>query len=382
MSRQDTRPTGALPAATLTGRLYALRDRLLGDERFQRIAARSLITRGIARKNAKKAFDLCAGFVYSQVVAACVELRVFDLLAGHALTLDEIAAATGLHRARADCLIRAAIALELVSPRSHNRFGLATMGAAIAGNAGLKAMITHHRMLYDDLRDPVALLKGELGTGKLKSYWAYADRDRCALSEPDVAAYSRLMSQSQAMLAHEIIDAYAFARHRTMLDLGGGDGTFITTVAAACPNLKFQHMDLPPVIALAQARLAKSGISPRVSCHPGSFLSDPLPSGADLVTLIRIVHDHDDTSVEKIFSAARTALTHPGVLLIGEPLSGTAGAESMGDAYFGFYLMAMGQGRPRTKEELTGLLLRAGFASVREFPTRIPLLTRVIAAQT
>ena len=43
-------------------------------------------------------------------------------------------------------------------------------------------------------------------------------------------------------------------------------------------------------------------------------------------------------------------------------MSGTPGAEPITEAYFGFYLLAMGTGRPRTAEELAALLRQAGFA--------------------
>ena len=63
-------------------------------------------------------------------------------------------------------------------------------------------------------------------------------------------------------------------------------------------------------------------------------------------------------------------------------MSGTAGAEPMGDAYFGFYLLAMGQGRPRTSEELCALLLEAGFSHAQPRKTRRPMLCRLLVAET
>ena len=58
-----------------------LRDRLLASPGFQRTAAAFPLTRPIARRRARALFDLCAGFVYSQVLLACVRLRLFDILA-------------------------------------------------------------------------------------------------------------------------------------------------------------------------------------------------------------------------------------------------------------------------------------------------------------
>ena len=62
-------------------------------------------------------------------------------------------------------------------------------------------------------------------------------------------------------------------------------------------------------------------------------------------------------------------------------MAGTPGAEPVGDAYFGFYLLAMGSGRPRRADELHAMLGSAGFARVQELPTRRPLLARVLRAQ-
>jgi demethylspheroidene O-methyltransferase len=70
-----------------------------------------------------------------------------------------------------------------------------------------------------------------------------------------------------------------------------------------------------------------------------------------------------------------------GILLIAEPMAETLGAEPMGDAYFGFYLLAMGSGRPRSAQKLTEMLHGAGFSRIRAIPTRMPLQTCVILAR-
>jgi demethylspheroidene O-methyltransferase len=75
------------------------------------------------------------------------------------------------------------------------------------------------------------------------------------------------------------------------------------------------------------------------------------------------------------------ALPPGGHLLIAEPLAETRGAQRMGDAYFGFYLMAMRSGRPRSLETIEKMLHRGGFSGVRAVPTRVPLQTSLIVAQ-
>jgi demethylspheroidene O-methyltransferase len=253
----------------------------------------------------------------------------------------------------------------------------------MVGNPAVAAMVEHHAMLYADLRDPVALLRGEQRVTELGSYWAYAGTERPdGLASEQVAAYSALMAASQPLVAAEVLDAYPeLRRHRRLLDVGGGEGAFLTAAAARAPDLRVVLFDLPPVAERARARFAAAGLAHRAEAVGGDFHADPLPEGADVVSLVRVVHDHDDDAALAVLRAVRRALPADGVLLLAEPMSGTPGAEPIGDAYFGFYLLAMGRGRPRTPAELEGLLRAAGFGEIRLAATSTPLLTRLIVAR-
>ena len=95
---------------------------------------------------------------------------------------------------------------------------------------------------------------------------------------------------------------------------------------------------------------------------------------------MRVIHDHDDERVKRILASARQAITPAGVIIIAEPMAETPGAETIGDAYFGFYLLAMGRGRARTPTRLAELLIEAGFSAPKLIPTQIPLQTSVMIA--
>ena len=363
-------------------RWLAWRDRLLASPLFQRRAAAFVLTRPVARRHARELFDLVAGFVYSQVLLACVHLRLFDVLAEAPQTLERLAARLDLPADAARRLLAAAVSLRLVERRSDDRYGLGELGAPMVSNTAVAAMVEHHAALYADLADPVALLRGEGRDGALARYWPYADAaSPSGLASERVAAYSALMSASQPLVADEILDAYPLQRHRCLLDVGGGDGTFLARAAERAPALQLLLFDLPAVAERARERFAASGLGSRARCVGGSFLSDALPAGADIASLIRVVHDHDDASATTILRAVRRALPPGGTLLLAEPMAGTPGAQAMGDAYFGFYLLAMGRGRPRTATELTAMLHAAGFDAVRLLPTRLPLQTQLLVAR-
>jgi len=347
---------------------------------FRRFAARFFLTRPVARAETRALFDICAGFVYAQILRACLELRLFDILLEGPASAETLAPRLRLTVDAAARLLDGAVALRLAKRRRGGVYVLGSLGAALVGNEAIAAMVAHHAMFYADLADPVALLRGETRT-ELSRYWAYARSEAPAGVLPaQVAEYTRLMAASQPLVADEILDAYPVRRHRCLMDVGGGEGVFLSAAAARAPDLRLMLFDLPPVAQRAEARFAAAGLQARAQAVGGSFLHDKLPKGADLISLVRVVHDHDDEAVQHLFRAVHDALPRDGTLLLAEPMAGTPGAERMGDAYFGFYLLAMGSGRPRTAESLTAMLRACGFGQVRRVPTHTPLLTSVLVA--
>jgi demethylspheroidene O-methyltransferase len=367
-----------LPAALLDG-WFAWRDRLIGKAGFQRWAAAFPLTRSIARRQTRALFDLCAGFVYSQVLLACVRLDLFDLLRSGPLSSEEVSLRLGLTQRATERLLAAAASLRLVERRSHGRFGLGMLGAALVAQPGIAAMVEHHALLYGDLADPVALLRGDAAETALGGYWPYA-RSR-EVSPDRAAAYSALMSVSQSLIADDVLDAFPLEGSRCLLDVGGGEGAFLAAAARRAPNLRLHLFDLPAVAARAEARLAALGLRERTAVTGGDFHSDPLPVAADVISLIRVLHDHDDEAAVALLHAVRRALPSRGTLLVAEPMAGTPGAEPAGDAYFGFYLLAMSSGRPRRAEEIVDMLRGAGFSDIRLLRTHTPLLVRVVIAR-
>jgi demethylspheroidene O-methyltransferase len=372
---------GTVPAPSWLDRLRGLREALAARPGFRRWAARFPLTRPLARRHARALFDLCAGFVYTQVLLACVRLRVFAILAEAPLATMALAPRLGLSAEATERLMGAAASLRLVARRRDGAWMLGPLGAAMVGNDGIAAMVEHHAMLYADLADPVALLRRPRGGTALADYWAYAGAEAPgAVEAARVRDYTALMAASQPMVAEEVLAAYRFDRHRCILDVGGGSGAFLAAVARAAPRSALMLFDLPAVAEVARERLAAAGLGARSTIHGGDFTRDALPEGADLVTLVRILHDHDDAIAQDLLRRIRAALPAGGRILVAEPMAGTPGAEPMGEAYFGFYLLAMGRGRPRRAEEIMRMLVAAGFVRPRRLRTATPLLTQVVIA--
>jgi demethylspheroidene O-methyltransferase len=368
----------------LWGRLYewliGQRNSLLASTAFQAFAVRNPLTRLIARDRAAKLFSMATGFAHARILYACVELGLFARLASGPRSVTEIAEGCDLPAEAARTLLLAAASLDLLTQTSPERFGLGELGASVLGNPGLEGMIRHHSVLYRDLVDPVGLLRRPRGSAELSTVWPYAAGHGTTDAEA-ADGYSRLMGETQAMIAGHILDTIDLGATGTLMDVGGGNGAFLAAALSRHEGLRGHLVDLPPVADLARERFSSAGLTTRTGVTGGSFLDGALPAGADAISFVRVLHDHDDPAVKIALRAARAALAPGGRLIVAEPMAGTPGARAMGHGYFGLYLHAMGTGRPRTARELASMLRAAGFSGVREHTTPIPLLVRILVAE-
>jgi demethylspheroidene O-methyltransferase len=105
---------------------------------------------------------------------------------------------------------------------------------------------------------------------------------------------------------------------------------------------------------------------------------DHLPQDMDIISIVRVIHDHDDDSVLALLRNIRRSCAAGTTLLIAEPFAGRADLARITDAYFNLYFAAMGQGRTRTPQNVAELAVQAGFEGLKIWRTNIPLITGLI----
>ncbi|QYZ72010.1 methyltransferase [Neotabrizicola shimadae] len=357
-SRPERRsPPGFFARLALSPRLHALAERIPG-------------LRGHARSEGRALFEMIAGFVRSQALLAVVELRLLPILAESSASTAQLSTRTSVPEDRLAILLQAAAALKLVE-RRRGLWRLAPRGAAFLTVPGLEAMVRHHPVLYRDLNDPVAFFRGETQP-ELAGFWPYVFGPLAETDAGLAQRYSSLMADSQALVAEDTLRLVSLSDARRLMDVGGGTGTFLRAVARKCPELDLALFDLPHVVAAAPR------FSPRLAVQPGDFRQDPIPAGADIITLVRILYDHPDTTVLSLLSAIHDALPQGGRLVISEPMSGGARPDADTDIYFAIYTLAMCSGRTRSPAELRDMLVKSGFSTISAPRTRRPFVTSVI----
>ncbi|MEL6921128.1 MAG: methyltransferase, partial [Pseudomonadota bacterium] len=215
--------------------------------------------------------------------------------------------------------------------------------------------------------------------------WSYVGEDDSwgkHVGADDADSYSTLMRLSQAMVIEQVLNAYPLGqRHKRLIDVGGGNGAFVSEAAKRWNTLQVGIVDLPAVADNARRRLAASDFADRLTIYGGSFFDDPIPTDADCYSLIRVLYDHSDVAALSILRNVRAAMQPGETLIIGEPMAGDRAGERLVQAYFAFYLLAMQSGKCRSAKQLQQMLHRAGFSGSKRIKTALPVVSGLIVAR-
>jgi O-methyltransferase domain len=166
-----------------------------------------------------------------------------------------------------------------------------------------------------------------------------------------------------------IVAAYDFAAAHTVVDVGGGQGTLLTSILHAHPEARGVLFDLPHVLTPARTRMESTGHATRWECVAGDFFT-AVPAGGDCYLLKKVIHDWDDERAQRILTNCRTAMSDTGRLLLMEPLIPPGNEASFNKLLDLLMLVWNAGGRERTEREHQDLLASAGFHLSCVIPTR------------
>ena len=102
---------------------------------------------------------------------------------------------------------------------------------------------------------------------------------------------------------------------RTIVDVGGGTGALLAEILRARPGLRGILVDLPGTAARAAEAFRAAGLADRVRTAGQSFF-DPLPDGADLYLLSKVLNDWPDLETIAILRRCAIAAGRDGRVVI------------------------------------------------------------------
>ena len=292
------------------------------------------------------------------VLAAAAELDLFSALAPAALTTAELSRAVRCDLRGLTILLDALVALRLLE-KSANRYALPVGLDALLTPDGSQSVLAMAQHQANCLRRWAQLAK-VVKTGQP------AERTPSVRGEAgDQQSFIGAMDNISAPAAGRVIQAVQPLHFNHLLDIGGASGSWTIAFLRACSSAQATIFDLPPVIAMAQCRIAAAGLSDRVKFVAGDFMEDALPPGADLAWVSAIVHQNSRAQNRLLFAKAFQALVPGGRIAIRDILMEESRVQPVAGALFAVnMLVATEGGGTFTFPELREDLVTAGFAEV------------------
>ena len=102
---------------------------------------------------------------------------------------------------------------------------------------------------------------------------------------------------------------------RIVVDVGGGTGAMLAELLRAHPHLRGVLVDLPGPVARSQEVFEAAGVAERASVAPQSFF-DPLPGGADVYLLRKVLNDWPDEETVAILRRCAEAARPSGTVVV------------------------------------------------------------------
>lgn len=316
-----------------------------------------------------------ADYVVPFVLRAVCDLRVADQLADGPRTVDELAHATGTQPLPLYRALRALACRGVFTEVSPRTFALTPLAEPLrTDHPG--SLADAYPLLEADIRAWAAfghsLRTGEAAFDQVHGtdYWTYMQR------HPEESA--RFDASQEAVTRRELrtmLDSYDWSAFGTVVDVGGGNGTFLAGILERYRQLRGVVFDQPHVVAGARAVLAEHGVADRCEVVGGSFL-DRVPSGGDAYLLKRIMYAWNDEDACRMLRAIRAAMRPSSRLLLIEPLLEPGDEFDWGKLY-DVLLLTMAGGGGRNLQQLKVLFARSDLKLERIVTTRMSPIIEV-----
>lgn len=166
-------------------------------------------------------------------------------------------------------------------------------------------------------------------------------------------------------LAPKVAAQIDLAGVATMLDLGGGPGTYAAAFLARYPQLRVRLFDLPETLTIAREKVRQHGLGDRVELVAGDFMRDELGRGHDAIWISQVLHSLGEEGCRLLLEKARRALNPGGRILIHEFLLNDDKTSPLRPALFSVHMLVMtAAGRAYSGGEIARWLAAAGFDQI------------------
>jgi O-methyltransferase domain/Dimerisation domain len=309
------------------------------------------------------------GFLATHLLTVAAELGLADVLKDGRRTTEELAVLLGADASALYRVLRGLAQLGVLS-REGNRFELTPLGqllrSEVSGSLRSWARMWGSHFFQRAFLNLLHTVKtGEVSFDHTfgQDFFGYL-----AKHHEDAVIFDEAMAGGSARTADAILSKYDFSHLRTLVDVGGGNATFMTAILRANPDLRGIVVDLPHLEEQAQERLAAAGLAERGRFMAGNFF-DALAEGADAYLLKLVLHSFNDTDCVSILRNCRRSMSPNGKVLVVDQIMPSGNEDPTPDQVaLDLTMLVLRKGRERTESEFRSLFEQAGLQLVRTVP--------------
>jgi len=316
---------------------------------------------------------MAGGFAATQVLNTAAKLAVAEHLASGPRSSATLSRTLDVHPQALYRFLRLMVVLQLLTEEADGSFALTPLGHLLCADhpETMRDLIVY----WGEINYPTAqAMEHSVRTGRpaFDKVFGAPFFEYFAQHLETGRLFNRVMAEITKGHMPAIVAAAAatacsaFARAKTVVDVGGGTGLLLATILSAHQHLRGVLLDTPAVIDDARSRLEK--FTDRLELIAGDILAGPLPRYRDLYLLSNVIHDWDDERAVTILRNCRKAMTADARLLVIEEIMPTRVADAPDTIANDFAMLLLTGGKERTAQEYRGLLDIAGFQIARHIP--------------
>jgi SAM-dependent methyltransferase len=175
------------------------------------------------------------------------------------------------------------------------------------------------------------------------------------------------VAASQAAPSEALPSTYDFGRHRRILDLGGGTGSWLRAILRQYSNLEGTLFELPPTATVARQHLASDPATRQVKVVEGDLFKDPIPAGHDVVLIANVMHLLSAERNLVLLRLTRQCVPDGGRLLLADYWTDATHTQPAFAALMaGEFLVGTGEGDVYSEEEARRWLQETGWRALRK----------------
>jgi hypothetical protein len=308
---------------------------------------------------------IALGFMAAKHLFVASEIGLFEKLAGAPATLDALAAATGIPHRTLRISADAMVSLGLLEREDGRYRNSAAAAAFLAGAPGpdLRPMLR----FWDKLSYPRWLnLESAVRNGQGQAGFFRFNEEEQQIFSTGVEAFSSGMASALPI-------AYDFGRHRRILDIAGGTGSFLIAILRCHATLRGTLFELPGTCAVARRRLARELEGSRIAVAEGDLLKDPLPDDHDVAIAANIIHGLSEAhNLDLLRNIRAHVAVGARLLLVDLWMDASRTQPPAAPLMSGEFLVHAGEGRSYAEEEADAWLAQTGWRKLERRPLAGP----------